>query len=201
MEKHSPNKTIVIVLWTISLMAIGVLILYTHIREVQKPPQAVRYEDSTQNAPHSDTLTVTPNEFKTSFNTAASKLESKLTIQSLTVQSGVVQDTFNIRLTENVSILGTIGDNGLVRSASVIGLGDGTFDSDVDTTLAIATLIISINPDFTITDCYNVIKDTGLTDSHTFSTGEFLLNGNKYFYTRTSDQKLIFSVSKAVFKQ
>lgn len=199
MANHHPNKTIVILLWSISLMAIGVLILYTYIGEVQKLPQATQHEDSTQNALLSDTLTVTPNEFKTRFNITASKLNSKLTIQSLTVQSGVIQDTFNIRLTENVSILGTVGDNGLVRSISVIGLGDGTFASDADTTLAIATLIISINPNLTVTDCYNLIKNTSLADSDTFSTGAFLLNGNKYFYTRTSDQKLIFSVSKAVF--
>ncbi|MGI6093619.1 MAG: hypothetical protein GX348_12275 [Veillonellaceae bacterium] len=82
----------------------------------------------------------------------------------------------------------------MISRVTIIGLSDHSLDADPDTTMAIAILIAAFNPDLAILDCYQIIKDAAPIQPS--SSGETIRYGKRYFYTRTVDNKVMFSVSK-----
>lgn len=192
---NTPNKTIVILLWTISIVAISLLILQAHIGGVQKTPKQIQADPSLQTT---DSLgALTPDRFKERFNAAADTFDNRLKITTMNIMAGVTQDTFNIRLAKHISLLGILDNDGNLRSVTIIGLGDGSIGSDTDTTLAIGILVASFNPTLSFTECYQIIKDTGIADNNSSTTGQTTQDGKRYFYNRSYDNKIMFSVSKA----
>lgn len=90
-----PNKTIVIMLWTISLASIGILFLQTYLEDIKEVPQQIEFGTS-KNTSHKEILT--PSEFKDNFNAASTEFDSSIKIESLNIQTGLYQKTFSIKL-------------------------------------------------------------------------------------------------------
>ena len=186
MKSYTPNKAIVIVLWAISLAAIGILLLQTYLTSIKEAPSQIQLNPA-QNISNKETLS--PHQFKENFNAASNRFGSHIKIESLNIQTGVYQDTFNIGLQRNINLLGILDEDGMVRSITLIGLSDQSFGADTDTAMAIAILIAAFDPSIEILNCYQIIKDAASS-----SNGEIIRYGKRYFYTRTADNKIMFSV-------
>ncbi|MDD4601720.1 hypothetical protein SDC9_06198 [bioreactor metagenome] len=195
---NMPNKTIVILLWTAAIIVIGMIVLQAHIGEIQKAPHEMHSDSSFQTIDKPDNLGLTPAQFKERFNASAENFDNNLKIKTLNIMTGVAQDTFNVRLATHTSLLGTLNDSGMLRSITIIGLGDGSIGSNSDTALAIGILVASFNPNLSLPECYQIIRDTGITDSNSLATGQTIRDGKRYIYTRSNDNKVMFSVSKAI---
>lgn len=192
MNYHT-NRTIVILMWSISIAAILILILYTHLNRSQEPP--LSDEGMKQANAASVDMSITPDQFKELFNSAADKVDSKLRINNLKIMPGVANDTFQVRLLETVTLIGILDDDNKLQNATIIGLSDG-LGADYDTSIAIVILVLSFNPELSSNDCYQIIKDTVKTINNQTVFGQTVKNGKLYFYSRTTDGKVMFSISK-----
>ncbi|NMM52052.1 hypothetical protein [Paenibacillus aquistagni] len=113
------------------------------------------------------TIGLTPEEFKSSFNSSSEEFDSDLRIKNISVQDGELQDTFQYMFTANLGIVGTVNKSGgKIRDVMLIGNGDGSAKSGADIVIAMGIIIAATNPELSTEDRGEVLKELGLFDEN-----------------------------------
>ncbi|WP_035300877.1 hypothetical protein [Brevibacillus thermoruber] len=121
-----------------------------------------------QDAPQPDsaipgTIGMNPEQFKAAFNKASKEFNSDLKINTIKVEEGPVQNSFQVNLTKNLSMVGVVNKkDGSVRSVTMIGVGDGSVKSGVDIILGMGILITATNPEISADDRGKVMEELKL---------------------------------------
>lgn len=184
------NTTVVTYLWCITLVAILLLFLNTYLSSKLELQSQRNPNDNQQNLQplKPSNLGLTTDEFRESFNQIARKNNMDLQIKSLTIQKGLVQDTFNYMLTDDIVLIGNVDspDNAL-QKITVLSTGSDPAGSLQNIRSAIDIVIYAVNPNLHTADQAQLRKDIGLSNSQ-FSGDVELIHNEKRFYYRHSDK-------------
>lgn len=141
----------------------------------------------------------TPNDFRAIFNNKSRELDAGFALPRLNVEKGAVQDGFRHSLTNNLVIMGTVHKkDGMVRSVSVLGSGDGTIESGANIILAMVVLISTINPELNPDQRGEILKNLGVFDNKTDIMDlnkETTKHGIRYSIVSSEMFGIIFSAS------
>jgi hypothetical protein len=145
---------------------------------------------------------INSNQFMTSYNAAGVALDTALRIKgSLDFKEGAVENTFQVMVTENIALVGSVNkvDSSLI-SVVMIGQGNGTLNSGTDIIIGMLQLICATNPKSTNENRLKVLEDIGMLKKNSDITsidGEAVLNGKKYSAIYLKSMGLMFTASDA----
>lgn len=150
------------------------------------------------------TIGMTPEQFKTTFNKAATEFESDLIINNITVTEGAAQNSFQYMFTENLGIIGTVNKkDGSVRDVMLMGTGDGTLESGADILIGMGILITATNPELSADERGNVLRELGIIDSSDIMdlNKSTIRNGIRYKIMTSKDLGIWLSAGDANEKE
>jgi hypothetical protein len=84
--------------------------------------------------------------FKTGFNNAAKNAQSEFRIDKINVERGPANDTFTSYLSKNNALIGTLDQDGNLKSITSISTGDGTIESGADMIILSALIVRAVSP-------------------------------------------------------
>ncbi|MBY0088411.1 hypothetical protein [Brevibacillus brevis] len=141
-----------------------------------------------------------PEQFKTAFNNASKSLKSDLKVGKISIEDGAVQNTFKNNFTKNLGLVGVVNKkDGSVRSVTFIGGGDGTAKSGTDIIISMGLAIMATNPELSVDDRGNVLRELGLMDGGDVLNlkKDTVRNGIKYSLNTSAELGILFTVSNA----
>jgi len=190
------NKWIIISLWLIAIIAMAFLILTSNYPEQEsRQPKGQDYSTEIKHDEHG--LGIGTTEFFSQFNTAAIKFNSELKMLPIKIQPGIAQDTFRCTISKNITIIGIIDNDGNLLSVTLLGFSDGTLSSNTEIAQALGILILALDPDLSIKDCYLIAKELGLADNKLSIPSQINSHGKHYFSMKSDESNLMIIISKS----
>ncbi|MEK5415082.1 hypothetical protein [Paenibacillus sp. FSL L8-0708] len=164
-----------------------------------KPTEAPTAKPTEQPIP--GTISMSPEEFKDSFNAKAKEIGTDLKINKLIVEDGAVQNTFSYKFTNTLMLSGTVNkQDGSIRDVLLIGTTDGTSKSVSDILIGMGVLILASNPELPTTEPSVIVKELGMLDEG----ADFLKinksvirNGIEYHFQASKEFGIMFSAGDA----
>lgn len=197
-KQRKINNKIVAYLWGIAITAILLLFLHTYLT-TKTPVQS--QENSTSNQPNGQPLTtknlgLTADEFKNIFNQSAKENKFDMEIKSINVQRGLVQNTFQYMLTDDITLIGNVdGSNDTLQKITVLSTSTEAISSSSTISAVIKLVIYSLNPISSTAQQVKLHTDLGLSAAQT--TGDIVIDYDKkrYFYKPSDKLGVMFIVS------
>lgn len=196
---RTTNKLAVILIRGFVIVIILALFLNTYLSS-NKPiqPEFETTPPSSAEPPPSASLNMTPDQFKEKFNHSAIELDSDLRINTLTIQYGVVQNIFRVTLTNNLSVLGTINPtDSKIRNITVLGNPTGAFSDTADALFVINILIHTFDPTLSNHEREEIFKEVFTSGANAIGTKSIIKNQKRYFFTRSSELGIMFTISSS----
>lgn len=200
-NKHRKiNNKIVTYLWCIAITAILLLFLHTYLT-TKSPIES--QESSIGNQQNGQSVTTknlgfTADEFKNTFNKNAKENKIDLEIKSLNVQRGLVQNTFQYMLTDDITLIGNVdGPNDMLQKITVLSTSTEAISSNSVTSVVITLVIYSLNPTLSAAGQVKLHTDLGLSTAQTTGDTEIIYDEKRYFYKPSDKLGVMFIVSPA----
>lgn len=141
-------------------------------------------------------------EFKQAFNAATKELQLSYNIKNITMETGPVQDSFQVKFSNNMILLASVNKkDGSLREASIIyGGSDGTTKSAAELFLMFGAMVVATNPEFTPDERGSVLRDLGFMDKNIDflnMSKSTIRNGIRYSFKSSQKVGIWFTVSDA----
>lgn len=148
------------------------------------------------------TIGMTPEEFRKAFNARADSMKSKIKItKKLTIEDGLVQDTFQFMFNDYLGLTGTVNkSDGSIRDVMMLGRGDGTAASGANVIVVMGLVILAVNPDLPSTEVGSILTDLHVLDDGVDLTKideSTVRNGIRYHVQGSKELGLMFSAGDA----
>lgn len=206
MTSHNPkrkiNNKIVTYLWCIAISGVLVLFLHTYLT-TPAPSESGEILNSTEQDTQTskmNNLELTADEFKNNFNKTAKANKTDLEIKTLNFQKGLLQNTFQYMLTDDITLIGNVaGPNDTMQKITV--LHTSTEASTPGSTInSVMTLLISaVNPTLSIAEQAKLCKELGLSTNQTVGDIEVIHDNKRYFYKPSDKLGTMFIISPTTF--
>lgn len=204
---HQPrkiNNKIVIALWCIAISSVLFLFLHTYLT-TQTPPEL---QDMSRTSQHNSqalkrtTLGLTADEFKNNFNKIAKENKINMEINSLNIQKGLLQNTFQFMLTDDITLIGNVdGPNDELQKITVLNTGTEASQPGSAIHSVILVVIRALNPALSITEQATLHTELGLSTSKTNGDTEASYGKKHYFYKPSDKLGTMFIVSPINFEK
>jgi hypothetical protein len=151
-------------------------------------------------ASESKALFATTDNFQTAFNDFCSESNFGYHIDDINVADGDVQNTFQLMMTKNVGLIGTVNKtDGSVKEITMIGTGDGTAQSGLEIMQGILCIIASADPSLLPAERGQLMKDLGIMDKkkdiHNLKASKDI-NGVHYWINSSELTGIMFGASR-----
>jgi len=189
-------------LWCIAITGILLLFLQTYLTTKAPVESQENLTGSQQNDQPLTTknLGLTADEFKNTFNQRAKETKIDMEIKSLNVQRGLVQNTFQYMLTEDITLIGNVdGSNDALQKITVLSTSTEAISFSSPISTVINLIIYSLTPTLSTAEQVKLQADLGLSSAQI--TGDTVIDYNKkrYFYKPSDKSGVMFIVSPITF--
>lgn len=196
-NRRQINNKIVRYLWYSALTVVLFLFLQTYFKTTDSPtvPEQSLENQQTQTITVSN-LGLTVDEFKNNFNKLANDNNMELQISSITVQKGLVQNTFQYMLTDDIVLIGNVeGANDTLQKVTLLSTSTESIKPS-STIVAIIKLVINVVSPTLSTAAYSEIQtQLGLTKQVITGDAEIILGGKHYSYKGSDKLGTMFIIS------
>ena len=206
MTSHNPrrkvNNKIVTYLWCIAISGVLVLFLHTYLT-TQSPSESGQSPNGTVQdiqANNMNNLELTADEFKNNFNKSAKANKMDLEIKTLNFQKGLVQNTFQYMLTDDITLIGNVeGPNDTLQKITVLHTNAETSAPGSTINSVITLLVSAVNPTLSVAEQDKLYKELGLSASQILGDTEVIHDKKRYFYKPSDKLGTMFIISPINF--
>lgn len=184
-------------LWGAALAVIFLLFLQTYFTTTDSStPQEISKDNQQAQSAITSNLGLTVDEFKNNFNKIAKENKIELQITSVTVQKGLVQNTFQYMLTDDIVLIGNVeGVNDTLQKITVLSTGAETINPSSTIVTVIQLVINVVNPTLPTATYTKFQTDLGLTKQLITGDAEFAHDGKHYLYKGSDKLGAMFIIS------